>query len=375
MADNQQTAALSSRGSTKCDGCGATLHFEPSTQTLTCEHCGKSSQIAGSDNHLTEGEDYDAFVGRIGTEQAAPGFQSVKCINCGSTSVLDSKETADKCSFCGSPLVLDLTANANYVSPHYVLPFRVNQEAARKQFMAWLKSLSFAPSDLTSKVSGSSSPVDGVYLPYFLYDADATTSYTGERGDYYYTTEYYYEEVDGEQVQRSREVRHTAWSPAFGTVFNDFTNIVTATSSSVNPDTLHAIGNFDLGMMVQYDEKYITGFRAETFTLNPQQGLDEAKNAMGPAINQTIMADIGGDEQRIFDSSTELSEVKIKYALLPIWISSYQYENKTYQFAINGYTGTVAGKRPWSAWKIIRLILIIMAVIAMIVYFVNANNS
>lgn len=375
MPDLPPTATISLSASTKCDGCGAPLHFEPGTQTLACEHCGKLSKIEGSDDHVTESEDYNNFLNRIGTIKPAAGFQPVKCTNCGSTSVLDSNGTADKCSFCGSPLVLDLAANGRYITPHYILPFKITGQVAKKQFLSWLKGLSFAPSDLTNKVNGSS-PIDGVYLPYFIYEADALTDYAGERGDYYYTTEIYYERVNDEDVARTREVRHTAWSRTFGRVLNNFTNIVLASSASVNSDTLKAVGNFDLNMMVHYNDRYITGFRAETYLLSPQQCLELAKQTMEPVIRQSILADIGGDEQRIDNWSTTLENIGIKYALMPIWISSYQYNKKIYQFAINGWTGKVAGKRPWSAWKIIRLILIILAVIGAIVfYFMNADKS
>jgi hypothetical protein len=122
-------------------------------------------------------------------------------------------------------------------------------------------------------------------------------------------------------------------------------------------------------MMVDYDARYISGFRSETYTVTPEQGLELSKNSMAPVINRTIIEDIGGDEQRIENSSTELSEIGIKYILLPVWISSYVYKNKTYQFAINGYTGQVSGKRPWSAGKIIMLIVIILAIIMAIVFF------
>ncbi len=369
MTFKQETAVLTN--SSKCDGCGAPVHFEPSTQTLKCDHCGSSKQIGDDHKHATPAEDYDTFLARIGTEEAQPGFEAVKCNNCGSASVLDRKINADKCPFCNSPLVVDLAGNKNYVSPHYVVPFKVSEQAAKKQFLTWLKGLSFAPSDLTGKVSGSSSPIDGVYLPYWIFDADAVTSYTGQRGDYYYTTEIYYERVDDEDVMRTREVRHTNWFPVLGTVRDVFTNVVVGASSSVPVATLQKIGNFDLTMMVGYDERYVTGFKAETFSLQPDKGVQQAADSMAPVIRNSIMNDIGGNEQRIDSTSTQLQYVKIKYVLMPIWISAYRYNNKTYQFAINGCTGKVSGNRPVSTWKIIRLILIILAIIAAIVLYFN----
>jgi hypothetical protein len=373
MAFDEKTAVITN--SLNCKGCGAALHFEPGTQTLMCDHCGSSNEISTLDDHNTEPFAYDDFIESIQSSTLDEGLQTVKCNNCGSATILKKNETADKCPFCSSALVVDLSDDQKYVKPHYVLPFKVSQQMAKEQFLTWLKSLSFAPADLIEKVgSGASSPIDGVYLPYWVYDANALTSYTGERGDYYYVTETYYETVDGEQVERSREVRHTNWYSVFGNVVNIFKNIIISASASVSQETLNKLGAWDFSMLAKYDERYISGFRSETYQVSPQDGLERSKASMAPVIQRTIMQDIGGDEQRIDNSETELQEVMIKYVLLPIWISSYVYKNKSYQFAINGYTGQVSGKRPWSAGKIILLIVIILAVIACIViYFKNAG--
>ena len=43
---------------------------------------------------------------------------------------------------------------------------------------------------------------------------------------------------------------------------------------------------------------------------------------------------------------------------VPVWISSFKYKEKTYQFAVNGQTGKVGGKAPVSALRVILAILI-----------------
>jgi hypothetical protein len=49
-----------------------------------------------------------------------------------------------------------------------------------------------------------------------------------------------------------------------------------------------------------------------------------------------------------------------------VWLSAYRYKNKSYLFAINGRTGQVVGRRPWSIVKIMLLILAIAAVLVVI---------
>ena len=64
------------------------------------------------------------------------------------------------------------------------------------------------------------------------------------------------------------------------------------------------------------------------------------------------MQDIGGDHQRIHDQKTKYSAITFKHTLLPVWIAVFRYHDEVYQILVNGRTGKISGRRPWSAWKI-----------------------
>ena len=72
------------------------------------------------------------------------------------------------------------------------------------------------------------------------------------------------------------------------------------------------------------------------------------------------------DRARTTKLECQFDDVQFKYLFLPIWLSSYRFNGKVYQFMVNGQTGKVAGDRPYSAWKIILTI----AVIALIIYII-----
>ena len=65
------------------------------------------------------------------------------------------------------------------------------------------------------------------------------------------------------------------------------------------------------------------------------------------------------------------SSETFKHVLLPIWIASFRYQDKPYQFLVNGQTGEVVGKAPWSFWKIFFLVLFLLAVVALVMVFGN----
>ena len=59
----------------------------------------------------------------------------------------------------------------------------------------------------------------------------------------------------------------------------------------------------------------------------------------------------------------------------PIWILTYDYHGKSYQVLINSYTGSIAGKRPYSFWKIFFLVVGIIAAIALFAAIAGASKG
>ena len=57
---------------------------------------------------------------------------------------------------------------------------------------------------------------------------------------------------------------------------------------------------------------------------------------------------------------------------MPVWLLSYDYGSKAYQVLVNGYTGQIAGNRPYSAWKIFFAVL--AAVIAALIVIFLSNQ-
>lgn len=355
--------------SLKCQNCGAILHYAPGTNSLKCEYCGTVNQIEDdTEPAAVQPVDYDTFIASQQnhtevTQQAVV----VKCVSCGASTTMLPNVTADSCPFCASPLVVDTTQTTSILQPHYVLPFVVSDKEAVQHFQKWMSKLWFAPSDLVKKVKDSSSQqLKGIYIPHWSYDTDTYTEYSGSRGEYYYTTETYTVEVNGRTETRTRQVRHTAWYPASGSVNNHFRDVLVSASPSLPLKMAQILEPWHLEQLKKYDGRYLSGFRAEIYQTNAEQGLAIAKKRMEPVIRTEICDDIGGDEQRIDDYDVEYNQLGLKYLLLPVWISAYRYNNKLYHFVVNACTGEVTGDRPYSWMKIVGLILGIIAAIVII---------
>lgn len=355
----------------QCSSCGATLQFAPGTHHLTCQYCGASNEIADTGSGPVVPVAFAEFVANMNGGVAAQTARVVACKNCGASTTLPPEVNSDNCVFCASPLVLSEAQNKAIVRPHYILPFIVAQNKALEDFRAWLKRLWWAPSDLTKLVSGNAQQFKGVYIPHWSYDAETVSDYMGARGDYYYVTERYTEtDDDGNTVERTREVRQTAWTPVSGTVGYEFNDVLISASNSLPQDVANRLEPWKLEALVHYNEQYVSGFRSELFQIDPEKGLEEAKRRMQPIIRDAVSADIGGDEQMIEGINTTYNDLGLKYILLPAWISTYKYNNKVYHFTVNACTGEVIGERPYSAAKIaLAVIAAIAVIIALFVLF------
>jgi hypothetical protein len=104
--------------------------------------------------------------------------------------------------------------------------------------------------------------------------------------------------------------------------------------------------------LAPYNPAYLAGFKAQRYQVTLKEGFECAKGKMVPLIRYDVERDIGGDIQRVHAIATDYHAVTFKHILLPVWISSYRYQNKQYQVMVNAQTGEVLGDRPYSLWKI-----------------------
>ncbi|MNI92154.1 hypothetical protein D3C73_1499150 [compost metagenome] len=88
-----------------------------------------------------------------------------------------------------------------------------------------------------------------------------------------------------------------------------------------------------------------------------------ARAIMDREIVRQVEDDIGGDTQDIDSIDSDFKSIRLKYILLPVWLSAYQYKGKSYQIMVNAFNGKVYGQRPYSVWKIVSLILLILLVL------------
>ena len=137
-----------------------------------------------------------------------------------------------------------------------------------------------------------------------------------------------------------------------------------------------ACGSFDFSKLVPYTPHVIAGFIAERYSIGLKEGWTSAQSTIQFHLHNDISSYIrrrwNADRTSSIKFSTLYSNITYKYLLVPTWISSFKYEGKVYQFAVNGQTGKVGGKSPVSAWRVLLAILMGVGAIAAL-YFLLSN--
>ena len=240
------------------------------------------------------------------------------CDTCGAEVQFDPNIHSAECPFCASPVVADTGAH-RHIKPQALLPFKLGQSEAQGKMRDWLKGLWFAPNGL-AKYARDTGKLNGLYLPYWAFDADTQTRYTGQRGTHYYVT------VGSGKNKRTE--RRTRWTPASGRVARAFTDVLVVASDSLPRKNLRALEPWTLSELTPYTADYLSGFRAEGYTVDLGPGYEIGKERMADVIRADIRRDIGGDEQRIGSVATDYDEERFKHILLPIWMAAYRYKGK-----------------------------------------------
>lgn len=325
-----------------CAQCGANLRYAPGQTAMTCSYCGHEQEIPGAD---AEGRanalgalDLHEMLNRPVPASEMEETRVLSCPNCGAQVEFEPDLHSSECPFCATPVVTD-TGTHRHIKPQAVLPFRLREAEAKAAFAKWLAGLWFAPNGL-GKYARGDNRFAGIYVPYWSFDADTRSSYSGERGTYYYT---------GSGKNRRRQIR---WTRVAGKVSRRFEDLLVMASQSLPRRYVRALEPWHLDDLEPYNTSFLSGFRAEGYTVELRPGHAIAIERMDEAIRDDVRRAIGGDQQRIHRIDTAHDNERFKHVLLPLWVAAYRYRDRSFRFVVNAQTGKVRGERPWSIIKI-----------------------
>ncbi|HZL92460.1 MAG TPA: hypothetical protein VFB99_02410, partial [Vicinamibacterales bacterium] len=353
-----------------CPACGAQAEWNPATQKLVCPFCGTESPYSidrgtgkvaerGLDAGLRDSEAVD----RDRTDQRP----SVQCQSCTAIMVYESARVGQNCEFCGSPALIAYEDIKSPIRPEGVLPFRVDRSRVRDDIRQWWRSKWLAPGRLAKAALVDT--VKSLYIPYWTFDARAHCPWDAEAGYYYYVN---VEGRDNKGRPVVRQERRVRWEPASGVVDHSFDDELVPGTTGVDVKLLRQVEPFPTADIVPYDTAFLSGHVVEQYQVALTEAAGDSETQMRAVLEQLCARQVPGDTHRSLVIHPIFSGRTFKHVLVPIWLLVYMFGSRNFQVVVNGYTGRIAGRYPYSPWKIAFLILIAIVVFFL---FVIANEN
>jgi len=352
-----------------CPSCGSQLSYSAKDQAINCNHCGFSKPFEQANDLVKEQSLKEAVKSMSHYQPQEISKKVIGCKSCGAQLMIEDNAVSMRCNFCGSEKVNETALDKNLIKPQGVIPFKIDEKVAKQKFRDWIKKGWFQPNKL--KKLAELGDVHGIYVPFWTYDAKSFTRWSGEAGFHYYVTETY---TDSEGNTQTKQVQKTRWEYRNGSFDKFFDDVLIVASKGLPHKVITPIFPFRLEEVVNYSNELMVGWESEIYSLDVLEGYHVAEKKMNEELRDMASNALGGDTQRGLSIDSKMWEQTFKHIILPVWLCSYIYNDKSYQFAVNGQTGKINGTKPISWGKVVLLVLFIILIIAAIVVAVKMNQ-
>lgn len=323
----------------KCPCCGGAIAFDSTLQKMKCPYCDMEFEMETLANYDSELQNeqaddmtWEQSAGGVWESGEESGLSSYVCHSCGGEIVCDENTAATSCPFCGNPVVV-MGQVSGVLKPDYVIPFQKDKKAAVAALKAHCEGKRLLPKMF--KEEKHLNEVKGVYVPFWLFDtkANANMRYKATKVRTWSDSRYYYTETSFFSVSRGGSI--------------GFENVPVDGSTKMPDDLMDSIEPFDFSKAVDFKTAYLAGYLADKYDVNSDQSAERANARIRKSTEAAFDATVKGYTTVIKEAgSIQLSDSKVKYALLPVWLLHTKWNGEDYLFAMNGQTGKMVGNLP-----------------------------
>ena len=329
----------------QCPNCNAALEYDNALGKFRCFYCDSTftdSEIRSIFEQRDSGVNLETAEPELTEEQqTAEEFtgQSAlySCPNCGANVICDSLTASTRCHFCHTPVILSGRLSGEF-KPDLIIPFATTRDMVETKFREFTKGKFLLPKGFSTSVAIDN--ITALYVPYWLksgqVEADMTavgnivSSWT--RGNTTYTnTKVFHVERTADMV---------------------FVRVPYDGSKRIDDTLMMNIEPFNYSGIKPFNMSYLSGCSAEKYDVTKEEATthldariaNAAKDEMKKMATQySTLTDI--------QCNIRYHNQQYVYAMLPVWFFNYRYNDKDYEFAMNGQTGTMFGELPVSKSK------------------------
>lgn len=322
----------------KCPNCGGFLHFGETHQKMQCPYCDSQFDIEEVLSHNANLESaepefqWEEAQTQSWSEDEQGHLKGYVCPACGGEILTEDTTAATFCPYCENPTILPAQVSGG-LKPDGVIPFRKSRADAENAFRELCKGKPLLPKFFAQE--HRIEKISGIYVPFWLYDCegDFSGSYKATRIHTWSDRDYNYTRTDHYHLVRAAD--------------SEFVSIPMDASKKMDNAIMESIEPFDYSQMVDFETAYLSGFLADKYDVESEEGQDRVRQRVSASMNSLISGTIIG-YHTVVPMSTRLNvrHGKAKYVLLPVWMLHTRYQDKTYVFAMNGQTGKMTGTFP-----------------------------
>ena len=345
----------------KCPCCGGAIEFDSSLQKMVCPYCDNEYEVetlASYDDVLkhesADDMQWETKPGSEWSEGETDGLRVYICKSCGGEIVGDETVGATSCPYCDNPVVL-MGQFAGDLKPDFVIPFKLDKKAA----IAALKK-HYGGKKLLPKIFSRQNHIEevkGVYVPFWLFDADAEANlrYKATKTRYWSDSSYNYTEISYYSVQRG------------GTL--GFDRVPVDGSTKMDDTLMESIEPYDFSDAVDFRTAYLSGYLADKYDVDAETSITRANERIKKSTEEAFRETVQGYDSVITENmGIHLQNGTAKYALCPVWLLNTKWNGTQYTFAMNGQTGKLVGDLPVDKGAYKRYLFGAMAIGAAAIY-------
>jgi DNA-directed RNA polymerase subunit RPC12/RpoP len=341
-----------------CPGCGSQLLFDAGEGMMECRHCGHKAAIEKSNSNVIELKLQQGFHSYSTVQKAPVEEWDYHCTRCGAQAIFSSETPTFTCTKCNYSVVNAAAFKTRVIQPAGMIPFCIEKEKALSCFKDWINKSFWAPNDI--KKLARADGLHGKYLPFWTFDAQTVSDWSGYGGRYV--------TVRGSNGKTRTE---TEWHYRSGRYEHQFDDLLIETSTELTEQESASIQPFDTSAAVNFDPQYLSGWQAEVADTELETGYQHARKIMETTVYNICRQKCTINTYKDLQVATTIHNETFKQVLLPVWLCSYRYKDKTLHFLINGQTGKISGNKPVSWIKVSFAILLVLIV----VYFIAKAQS
>jgi uncharacterized CHY-type Zn-finger protein len=308
-----------------CPVCGGRMSVEERTGKIKCPFCGHEENIPTDQSSAV---DVTGLSMAMVKRKAQPvrwviGKRLLHCNQCGAERTVPARKLTAECPFCSAPQVIIKDALASFQQPEGIVPFTLTREHALSEIKAALRGGMERVVGLFDKRKVERATIDGVYLPFWVFDAGLEVS--GNRSD-----------------GKGRE-KYADW----------IENALYCAVDSPSRELTSKLGEFDLELMVPYTPKLLADYPAELYTIDFDRASLDARPKLAQIskdkydlIEYASQRDHRGNEYTVEvylqNKVVLFQEMTFQLVLFPVWVGTlYEKDGDIRPALVNGQTGEV----------------------------------